>query len=101
MPSSAAASPEASTTALAPSFSGEELPAVIWVVLGCGGSAARLLRGRVAADRSRRARTCGPACLRVPGISTGWISFASRPGVPRRGGVLVGAQRERVDLLAA
>ncbi len=78
MPSSAAASPDASTTALAPSFSGEELPAVIWVVPGCGGSAARpsaVVSPRIDSSCSN-VRAGG---LRVAGISTGWISFASRP----------------------
>src|SRR3954465_11807981 len=61
-PSSSAAAALASTTALAPSFSGEEFPAVIWVVFGCGGGGAspsapgaaggagEPLRARVVAD---------------------------------------------------
>ena len=77
-PSSSAALALASTTALAPSFSGEEFPAVIWVVLGWGGSAASFS----AVVSSRMLSLCSnrrAGCLCVPGISTGWISAARRP----------------------
>ena len=77
-PSSSAAAALASTTALAPSLSGEEFPAVIWVVFGCGGSAASFS----AVVSSRMLSSCSnvrAGCLRVAGISTGWISFARRP----------------------
>ena len=78
MPSCSAAVALASTTALAPSFSGEEFPAVIWVVLGCGGRAASFS----ALVSPRMLSSCSnvrAGCLRVAGISTGWISAASRP----------------------
>ena len=71
-------SPMASTTALAPSFSGEELPAVIWVVFGCGGSAASLS----AVVSSRMLSSCSnvrAGVFLVAADLTGWISFASRP----------------------
>ena len=77
-PSSSAAAGLARTIALAPSLSGEELPAVIWVVSGCAGSAASFS----AVVSSRMLSSCSntrAACRRVAGISTGWISCARRP----------------------
>ena len=77
-PSSAAAAALASTTALAPSFNGEEFPAVICVVLGCAGSAASfsaLVSARMLSSCSNR----DAGRLRVAGISTGRISWARRP----------------------
>ena len=77
-PRSSAAVALASTTALAPSFRGEELPAVIWLVLGWAGSAASfsaLVSARMLSSCSNRRA----GCLRVAGISTGWISLARRP----------------------
>ncbi len=77
-PSRCAASALASTTALAPSESGDELPAVIWVVLGWAARPA----SPSAVVSSRIASSCSnvqAGCLRVPAISTGQISSASRP----------------------
>ena len=90
----------ASTTALAPSFSGEELPAVICVVPGCGGSAASfsaLVSSRIDLVVLERARGL-PARRR--GSRPGGSPAARRPDVARRRGVLLRAQREGVDLLA-
>ena len=67
-----------STTALAPSFSGEAFPAVISVRPGSGGNAASFS----AVVSARMLSSCSivrEGSFRVAGISIGWISFASRP----------------------
>ena len=98
-PSSSAAAPLARTTALAPSFSGEEFPAVIWVVFGSGGRAASFSARRVVADalvvleRARRLLAGGGDLDRLD-------LFGEAARVAGGGRVLVGAQREGVDLLA-
>src|ERR1700722_20677405 len=45
MPNDSAAEPLATTTALAPSLRADEFPAVIWVVFGWGGRAAKCSAG--------------------------------------------------------
>jgi hypothetical protein len=78
MPSDWAAEPLARTMALARSLSGDEFPAVIWVVLGCvlsGASCSAVVSPRMPSSCSK----VRPGCFLVPGISTGWISAASLP----------------------
>ena len=95
----AAAASLASTTALAPSLSGEEFPAVIWVVFGCGGSAASCS----AVVSPRMLSSCSKVragSLRVAGDLDRVDLRGQAPRVARRRGVAVRAQREGVDLLA-
>ena len=97
-PSSSAAAALARTTALAPSFSGEELPAVIWVVFGWARERGELRRRRVVADRlvvlegARLGLAGGRDLDRVD-------LLGKPPGVAGRGSVLMRAQREGIDLL--
>ena len=87
----------ARTTALAPSFSGEEFPAVICFVFGCAGSAASF--SAVVSSR------IDSSCSNVRAGSSGRRDLdrmdllRQPPGVASRGSVLVRAQREGVDLL--
>ena len=99
-PSSAARSPDASTTALAPSLSGVELAAVICVVPGCTGNAASC-SAVVSSRMNSSSSTVRAGVFFVAAICTGMISLASRPEFAGGLGVLLRAQRERVDLLAS
>ena len=86
--------------ALAPSLRADELPAVIWVVLGCGGRPANCS----SVVSPRMPSSCSNVCAGsffVPGISTGWISRASRPESRCRSRSMVRTQREGVNLLAS
>ena len=64
--------------ALAPSLRGDEFPAVIWVVPGCGGSCANF-SAVVSALIPSSCSNVQAGSLLVAGISTGQISIARRP----------------------
>ena len=99
IPSSSAASPLARTIALAPSLSGEEFPR-------SSGSCSAGREARLASRRScrrgstRRARRSAASVFRVAGISTGWISLASRPESRAAAACWCERRAKRVDLLA-
>src|SRR4051812_21503353 len=89
----------ASRTPLAPSESGLELPAVMFSVPGCAGSAAS--RSSVVSSRM------DSSCSNVPRLALARGRRLDREdllreaaAVPSHSGVAVRAQRERVDLLA-
>ena len=91
--------PLARTTALAPSLRGEELPAVIWVVFGCGRKGGQLLGGGVSPDDLVVLE--GPAGALAGARDLYGMDLGRQAArISSRGGMLVGAQGEGVDLLS-